>query len=196
MAFLEEIKSRNKNLAPVQTRITRPDGKIYIESFGTLKEDSSSSGDFFVVDTKPDDALHKVIDGLFIGSQDAATNYDELKRNNVSSILNVAVGVTEMNCNEFCYKSLPIFDTPDFNIRPHFEEANRFIKESLGRGSILVHCNAGISRSSTIIIAFLMIEKQLGLEDALELVKRARPVSKPNPGFRKQLHHLEVELKG
>eukprot|EP00795_Rhopilema_esculentum_P011452 gene11452-21657_t len=136
------------------------------------------------------------MEGLFIGSQDAATNYEELKRNNVSSILNVAIGVTELDCNEFCYKSLPIFDTPDFNIKPHFEEANRFIKKSLGLGSILVHCNAGISRSATIIIAFLMIEKQLGLEDALELVKRARPASKPNPGFMKQLRHLEIELKG
>jgi hypothetical protein len=43
-----------------------------------VKSSSGSSnlgnGEFFVVDTKPDEKLHQVVKGLFIGSQDAATN--------------------------------------------------------------------------------------------------------------------------
>ena len=38
------------------------------------------------------------------------------------------------------------FDSPTYKMTPHFDEAYKFIKESLSKGNILVHCAAGISR--------------------------------------------------
>ena len=60
-------------------------------------------------------------------------------------------------------------------------------------GRILVHCYQGISRSSTFIIVYLMIYRNMKLEDALRMVIRKRLIC-PNDGFLKQLINLENEL--
>ncbi|WP_049970394.1 protein-tyrosine phosphatase family protein [Haladaptatus cibarius] len=55
-------------------------------------------------------------------------------------------------------------------------------------GSLLVHCKAGISRSSTLIATALAIEENRALHDALATVQHARPHAIPNP----PLHKLAV----
>jgi len=52
---------------------------------------------------------------------------------------------------------------------------------------ILFHCYAGISRSTTLAIAFLCKAKGLSLKDAIELAEKQRPIINPNPGFLKAL---------
>jgi protein-tyrosine phosphatase len=52
---------------------------------------------------------------------------------------------------------------------------------------ILFHCYAGISRSSTLAIAFLCMAKGYTLRDAYDLVKKKRPIVNPNKGFVKAL---------
>ncbi|ETE61706.1 Dual specificity protein phosphatase 15, partial [Ophiophagus hannah] len=49
---------------------------------------------------------------------------------------------------------------------------------------------AGISRSTTIVLAYLMAVTQLGWLEALEAVKAVRPVANPNLGFRRQLEEF------
>ena len=198
MSFLEEIKNRNVALNPVQTRITRTDGRVYLETFGRISEDtegSNGSGIFFVVDTKPDDHLHEVISNLFIGSQDAACNFDSLKDKKITHILNVG-GAILSKLDKITYKYMPLYDRPDFKIKAHFADAVLFIKDGLKNGSVLVHCNAGISRSSTIIMAYLMTEKGLSLDASYQIVKKGRSIAKPNPGFMQQLKLYEKELRG
>ena len=53
-------------------------------------------------------------------------------------------------------------------------------------------CTAGISRSATICIAYLMKNEGMGLEEAFALVKEARKFIKPNPGFMKFLEKYET----
>lgn len=55
------------------------------------------------------------------------------------------------------------------------------------KGVVLVHCNAGVSRSSSIVIGYLMQREGLSFEDAYSQVKLARPSVHPNPGFYQQL---------
>lgn len=195
MSFLTEIKARNISLKPVQTRITHPDGRVFLETLGGTTEDlvNAHSSEFFVIDTKPDDGLHKVVPGLFIGSQDAASNFNALAEHRITHILN-AGGAIGTKLERITYKYLPIYDTPEFDIKSTFKEAIMFLKTGLQNGSILVHCNAGISRSSTIVIAYIMKEREESLLSAFELVKSARPIAKPNPGFMKQLRIFEKEL--
>jgi hypothetical protein len=58
----------------------------------------------------------------------------------------------------------------------------------------LVHCDAGISRSSTVVISFVMKEKQLRLQKAYEYVRKKRGIIQPNFGFIRQLISYEKEL--
>lgn len=77
-------------------------------------------------------------------------------------------------------------------IDEHFEECIQFIKTM--DGPVLVHCMAGISRSATIVIAYLMKEKGMGMEDAYDYVKERRSIVRPNSGFRRRLREYELSL--
>jgi len=57
---------------------------------------------------------------------------------------------------------------------------------------VLIHCNAGISRSATIICAWLMLRHNHLYNSALELVRKNRPSARPNDGFDSYLKHLDA----
>lgn len=54
-------------------------------------------------------------------------------------------------------------------------------------GVVLVHCNAGVSRCSSVVIGYLMLREKLPFQEAFSLVQAARPSARPNPGFHRQL---------
>lgn len=61
-------------------------------------------------------------------------------------------------------------------------------------GRVLVHCLMGVSRSATLVLAFLMIAMGLTLQEAVAAVRPHRDVC-PNPGFLQQLRILDKGLE-
>lgn len=59
---------------------------------------------------------------------------------------------------------------------------------------VIVNCYAGVSRSSTIVIAFLIAKKKFSLKDAINFVRMKRNIIQPNENFIKQLSILESQL--
>lgn len=99
-------------------------------------------------------------------------------------MLQVVAGVNPCFPADFVYKSIQAMDVPWENLSKHFYSSNRFIKECLeAGGAVFVHCYAGISRSATIVCAYLMQERGMDLFHALSLIKSKRPVAVPNQGF-------------
>lgn len=82
------------------------------------------------------------------------------------------------------YKKLLIADDPKQKIIDLFPETYDWIESQCAEGrNVLVHCAAGISRSASFVIAYLMKKKKLGMQEALEFVKSRRPGIFPNSGF-------------
>lgn len=136
--------------------------------------------------------FHEIIPGLYLGSQEAMDNHlHEIKISHVLSCRS-AFGkppeITEGN-----WKKIQLADLPDQNISKYFNESYEFIENS--ENGCLVHCQQGISRSATVVIAYLMKKFHVPYMAAHSYVKKLRPQVAPNSGFIKQLLEYEAELQ-
>ncbi|KAM8852648.1 dual specificity protein phosphatase 19-like isoform 1-T2 [Synchiropus picturatus] len=194
----EEIQGFAKGrLRQQSTRVTTVTGRKLLESRSDGGEGAvhvrvleEGNGCGFVEDASLDLAVGVVRPFLLLASQDAAHDVDALQKYKVSHILNVACGVSNLFPDQFVYKTLQILDLPETDITCHLEECSLFIDQAQEQGGVvLVHCNAGVSRSSSIVIGYLMLREGLSFDDAYAQVKRARPAARPNPGFYQQLRN-------
>lgn len=84
-------------------------------------------------------------------------------------------------------------DTPDQNIAQYFPVCNDFIHAArLREGNVLIHCLAGMSRSVTVTVAYIMSVTHLSWREALKVVRTGRSVANPNHGFQIQLQDFEL----
>jgi protein-tyrosine phosphatase len=94
------------------------------------------------------------------------------------------------------YHNADLNDDENNAIAPYFEPMYQFVsKAQEDGGHVLVHCICGISRSATLVIAYVMKNKGVTLREAFEQVKGLRPIAAPNPRFAKELMALELDLQ-
>ncbi|XP_058639310.1 dual specificity protein phosphatase 19b isoform X2 [Onychostoma macrolepis] len=142
----------------------------------------------FVQDTSLDLQVGIIRPFLLLSSQDAAHDIDTLKKLQVTHVLNVAYGVENAFPDLFMYKTVTVLDLPEIDITSYFPECFQFINEASQQGGVvLVHCNAGVSRSASVVIGFLMSQEKMSFNEAFSAVKTVRPYIQPNPGFMSQL---------
>uniref|UniRef100_A0AC11DLQ3 Dual specificity phosphatase 10 n=1 Tax=Ovis aries TaxID=9940 RepID=A0AC11DLQ3_SHEEP len=126
-----------------------------------------------------------------------AQDLDTMQRLNIGYVINVTTHLPLYHYEKglFNYKRLPATDSNKQNLRQYFEEAFEFIEEAhqCGKG-LLIHCQAGVSRSATIVIAYLMKHTRMTMTDAYKFVKGKRPIISPNLNFMGQLLEFEEDL--
>eukprot|EP00047_Mylnosiga_fluctuans_P005697 m.242168 g.242168 ORF g.242168 m.242168 type:complete len:203 (-) comp13977_c0_seq1:407-1015(-) len=89
------------------------------------------------------------------------------------------------------YLEIKIDDADGVRISDYFLEAITFIHNArLAGGHVFVQCRAGVSRSATLVLAYLLTLSPLGVDDCLTALQRARELVKPNEGFLAQLHEF------
>ena len=186
-SLINEKKRRLKNCTTI---FTDTSGRKFEIQDGEKRE--IEKGFPFVVDTKPDLQVAKIIPGLFLSSQDPALSLEILREHSIKNILSVGIEVP-VQFEGIRYHFVELLDLPESKIfesvKTCLEIIHKFRKEN-----ILVHCNAGISRSPTIVISYLMVSEKIKFEEAFEKVKNVREKIKPNEGFLKQLKILEERL--
>jgi protein-tyrosine phosphatase len=99
----------------------------------------------------------------------------------------------------YCPKYLDVYihDLADENITVHLQDTIEYIRRAIGdNGKVLVHCRLGVSRSASVIIAYLMQYCDMSLRTAFFHVFARRPIVFPNFGFWDQLVRYECELQG
>ena len=88
-----------------------------------------------------------------------------------------------------------------YTLRHKYEDLHRLTKlfyfpdnVKNSQGKVLVHCHAGISRSATICLAYLIACHKVSLSEAFQYVKRRRHVISPNFNFMGQLMKFEADI--
>ncbi|XP_053926836.1 dual specificity protein phosphatase 13-like [Cuculus canorus] len=149
-----------------------------------------------------DNHLDQVWPNIYLGDAWAARSKTTLQSLNITHILNAADGPYSINTGAKYYQDLQIeyygveaFDSPSFDLSIFFYDAANFIGKALNTsgGKVFVHCAMGISRSATLVLAFLMIHENMTLVDALKAVGAHRDIC-PNSGFLSQLRDLDIKL--
>ena len=154
--------------------------------------------DLFKSSDKPDGGNYdQITDNIFLGGYTAAENLKTLKEiMKVDAILTVADNLEPKFSDDFKYKIIEISDDPESNLKQHLLECIEFIDEKVKSGNrIYVHCAAGVSRSASTVLAYIMVTQQIGLNDAYKIVSAKRPCIKPNDGFVAQLKLFEQDLR-
>ncbi|KYO27604.1 dual specificity protein phosphatase 13 [Alligator mississippiensis] len=149
-----------------------------------------------------DNHVDQVWPNLYLGDAWAARSKATLQSLNITHILNAADGPYSINTGARYYRDLQIeyygveaFDDPSFDLSIFFYDAANFIHKALNTpgGKVFVHCAMGISRSASLVLAFLMIHEDMTLVDALKTVNSQREIC-PNTGFLSQLRNLDIKL--
>ena len=144
---------------------------------------------------KDDNTPVEIIPHLFLGSIGSASNLKQLQNFKITHIVCCASGIKNFFPDDFKYINLNLLDSEKEDIKQYFKESFDFIDEAIKNGgNVLVHCHAGVSRSSTILISYLMKSKKMKLNEVLDLLKTKREKVSPNAGFLRQLSDYEKEL--
>merc|ERR1719445_1494793 len=94
---------------------------------------------------------------LFMSSQDVAADQKILRQNNITNVLNVGVGIDIVRDEGIEEKKVELMDIPEQNIDDALTECCQYLSWcQTSNRNVLVHCNAGVSRSATVVIGYLM----------------------------------------
>ncbi|XP_067123498.1 dual specificity protein phosphatase 16-like [Centruroides vittatus] len=138
----------------------------------------------------------RILPFLYLGSQNEALNKEILQNHNITYELNVSTTCPKPDfIQDAHFMRIPVNDNYSEKLLPYFPLAFQFLdKVRESSGSVLVHCLAGISRSPTIAIAYVMHHLHLNSDDAYRYVKAKRPTISPNFNFLGQLLEYEKQL--
>lgn len=139
----------------------------------------------------------EVVPGIFLGGTAAAEDRSEQQSLGITHVLNATAHQPRTPLQNTKMLMLHLRDGDgEQDLTKHFPACIDFIDEARkDGGAVLVHCVRGVSRSSALVIAYLIARAGMTFEDALALTKRARPIAKPRRGFCQQLQAYRTKVQ-
>lgn len=133
---------------------------------------------------------------LYISSYQTAANLEALQKNKITHIINAAADICD-SCfpEQITYCNYYLKDTNQEDISLLFYRTLEWIQAAIDSGGcVLVHCREGVSRSATMVIAYLMWRFSLSFDAGHDRIRKARPICNPNAGFTCRLLLLGKKL--
>ncbi|KAK9871426.1 hypothetical protein WA026_012803 [Henosepilachna vigintioctopunctata] len=141
---------------------------------------------------RPFNIFSKVMPGLYVGNYRDSKDANQLNKHKITHILAIHDTARRIHSDKH-YLCVMASDSPDQNLSQYFSLCNDFIHAArLRGGNVLIHCLAGMSRSVTVAVAYIMTVTNLNWKESLKVVKAGRAVANPNLGFQKQLQEFET----
>ncbi|XP_041353903.1 dual specificity protein phosphatase 14-like isoform X2 [Gigantopelta aegis] len=138
--------------------------------------------------------IAQITDHLFLSSA-AAVSGERVRGLSITHIINCTMDIPNLHVPGVDCIQIHVDDLPSANLSLYFDSVSDKIAQIHQRGGkTLVHCVAGVSRSASLCIAYLMKYYHKTLEDAYRHVKQKRSVIYPNFGFWRQLIDYERRL--
>ncbi|ELT88887.1 hypothetical protein CAPTEDRAFT_129711 [Capitella teleta] len=138
-----------------------------------------------------------VDDCIFLGRADQAANPRVRDNLSLTHIINITRDHPNAFPDDLQYYRVEVDDDSTAELLHEFPSLIHFMKSALHQGGrLLVHCNLGRSRSSTVVIAYLMFCRKWSLRDAYFFLKDRRPIIHPNRNFIGQLSKFEEIIFG
>jgi protein-tyrosine phosphatase len=132
--------------------------------------------------------MHEILPYLYLG--DCFYDVEYLQQRGIKHVLNVSdeIILERITNTLSSYTRIPIQDVSSENLLCHLDQICDIIQSWEDKGEVgLVHCMAGVSRSSSAVIAYIMKRYNWNYNKAYEFVKGIRPCISPNHGFVRQL---------
>ncbi|KAL3883751.1 hypothetical protein ACJMK2_029985 [Sinanodonta woodiana] len=137
-----------------------------------------------------------ITEHLFLSSAGAVKS-DRVKNLGITNVINCTLEIPNIECQGVETLQIFVEDAPHARLEMYFDRcADKIHQVSQKGGRTLVHCMAGVSRSATLCIAYMMKYKRMSLKQAYDYIKKRRPVIRPNTGFWRQLIEFERRLFG
>ncbi len=147
----------------------------------------------------------QITDNIFIGNVYSVIGDHRTKESDVLDILNINVIISALTEEEYTdymidkedfldkeWYRFVVDDDENEPISNIFATTYKIMNEAVSQNKkIFVHCAAGVSRSSTIVIAYFMLKNRWSYKEAFAFVKEKRKQINPNDGFIKQLKALD-----
>ncbi|EAR96381.1 dual specificity phosphatase domain protein (macronuclear) [Tetrahymena thermophila SB210] len=134
--------------------------------------------------------------GLYLGRVHMVEREKQIQQMKIGAILSIIDTPVEIHPKrKIKHKFIQMEDEPEKDLSKFFDEANKFISDNLLHTNVFVHCQMGISRSSTIVIAYLMKQRKQNFQTTLEYVRSKRDCVDPNAGFQEQLKKWGQKLQ-
>ncbi|KAJ8367601.1 hypothetical protein AAFF_G00314510 [Aldrovandia affinis] len=139
----------------------------------------------------------RILPHLYLGCQRDVLSKDLMQCNQIAYVLNASNTCPKPDfVPESHFLRIPVNDSFCEKILPWLDKSVEFIeKAKASNARVLVHCLAGISRSATIAIAYIMKRMNMSLDEAYRFVKEKRPTISPNFNFLGQLLDFEKKIK-
>jgi len=142
----------------------------------------------------------QIVPRLYLSDLKAATDEELLRSLQVTHIVDACNVSTGLHLDDVSYCEVNVSDDIKADLTVHFVRTTAFIDAALKNpeNSVLVHCAQGISRSCTIVLAYMIYAKcprEMDPDEALAYVCERRSQVRPNPGFWQQLCRYHAGLE-
>ena len=144
--------------------------------------------------------MSEILPRLFLGGINQTYDREFFVAENITHVLSIVEvdhSTDVMATKGVLHMRIRIYDSDTEPIYDVLAAAVAFIADAMtNNGTVFVHCVMGMSRSPTLVAAYLMAHHAMNAEEAIKFLVERRPIVCPNDGFRTALKRWELFIKG